>query len=493
MITNNYLLAFNTLGLLWLMASAIGIMFLIRFRGNRPYWWLLTLNCFFALGPIILLAANKHFPLSRDSYLLHLIVVLVVSCLIALYFHTLDLLNVKVSAVKVFCFFGLALLFMVPEELLPTNIATFEDAIRTIAFHSSCVLLLILSAQNLNRVQKKTNYLQIQLAKNFLLIIAILFSCRLLYGIFNPQYLIINPHEKVDFVFFLIRILMIFFAGLSIVFLISMQKYHLIRINPLNKYASTSEYDVSTVLEERDELINSLLKTNKTLAVGAISTGLAHELNQPLSALNIHIGLLKKELENMAPGRQVDPSTLEDIQQSIDRATNIIRTVSNLSNQVDDDKEEKRASVNKVFDEILKITNHTLQANQIKIRLSTEDRQVAISKTELEQVVLNVFTNAINALKKLQGDASKEITVKATISQNNYVLTISNNGGIIPSQTAENLFQLLAPSTSKGSGIGLWISKYILEKNLADISYSAIEPDTSCFTIDLPLANNHKA
>jgi signal transduction histidine kinase len=492
MVIDNFLLAFNGLGLLWLLASTLGLFFLYKFRDEKRYWWLLILCLFFSAGPLVLLATNSQYPLNSESALPHLIIVVIICSLISLYFHTLDLLSVRVSKTQIACFFGFALLLAFPRELLYGDFKQNSTVIRTIIFHSSAIVLLSLSINNFRRIYKRVGSLQLRLMMFLLGTIAALFSYRIFYGMFNPQFLVISPHENVDFVFFLIRLLMVILAGVTLVLLITIQKYHLIRINPLNKFANIDEYDVSAVLEERDGLIESLIKTNKTLAVGAISTSLAHELNQPLSSLKINLALLKREIEAKSTAYPICPSTLKDIDLSIERVANIVSAVSNLSSQ-DPGSEQHKSSVKSVVEDIIRIMNHNLRNQQIQMYYEIEDCDVAIKKTELEQVVLNIISNAINALNKINGVKNKIIALDAKISQDrNCIVSISNNGGTIPRPTADNLFQVLASSTNNGLGIGLWLSRYIMEKNSAQIMYEAIEPDISRFTLKIPLYQSAK-
>lgn len=489
MIIDNYLQAFNGLALLWLLTGGIGYAFLYKFRQERTYWWLWVLTSFFSLGPIILLIANQSFPLDGDSSLLRMIVLLIIFTFIALYFHTLDLLNIRIPPLKIISLFTVGLLLTFPEGLLHGNLEKYDTVIRTVTFHGSCVILIALAVKNLARTQRKVNYLQINLAKKFLIAVAILFGIRIFYGVANPEYLIINPHEQVDFVFFLIRLLLVIFGGLSLVFLVSMQKYHLISINPLNKYSSTAAYDIAIALNERDELINSLLKTNKTLAVGAISTSLAHELNQPLSSLNVNLEILKRELSTKAGNVEIDPETIDGIEKSIARATSIVRTVSNLSSHNELEHLNRSSSIKMVINEIIQITSHNLELNHIKVKVNIDDCELAITKSELEQVILNIISNAIQALKKDISNQEKLIKIDGNRNGGlKYKITISNNGGIISESTAANLFKILVNSTNGGLGIGLWLSKFILEKNSATVQYQAIEPSISCFMITIPIS-----
>jgi signal transduction histidine kinase len=493
MVIDNFLLAFNGLGILWLLAGALGLFFLFKFRDEKRYWWLLVLCFFFSAGPFVLLVTNYQYPLNSESVLPHLIIVLIICSLISLYFHTLDLLSVRVSKTQIACFFGFALLLAFPRELLYGDFKQNSTVIRTILFHSSAIILLCLSINNFRRIYKRVGSLQVKLMMFLLATIAALFSYRIIYGLFNPQFLVISPHENVDFVFFLIRLLMVILAGVTLVLLISIQKYHLIKINPLNKFANIDEYDVSAVLEERDGLIESLIKTNKTLAVGAISTSLAHELNQPLSSLKINLALLKREIEAKSSTSPIGASTLKDIDLSIERASNIVSAVSNLSSH-DQGSERHKSSVKSVVEDIIRIMNHNLRNHQIQIHYEIEDCDVAIKKTELEQVVLNITSNAMNALNKLNGISNTVITFEVKPTQDrNCIISISNNGGIIPRPAADNLFQVLASSTNNGLGIGLWLSRYIMEKNSSQIMYEAIEPDISRFTLKIPLFQGAKS
>ncbi len=484
--TSNFLLAFNGLGLLWLSLGIISLALVAKASGTKKYWWLLILTGTFTITPLVLLFANFEYPLSTNSKLFYLIIVLIVISLINLYFHTLDLLSIKISKKRViFSYLAASLLLLTPSDLLSIELEKFDSIIRTIAFHSTCIILLILSAKNLKRLEKQIPSPQIKITKILLSTMAILFSCRVFYGLINPQYLIINPHEQVDFVFFLIRLLLVVFAGLSLVFLISIHQFHLINVNPLSKHISTSEYDVSVAINERNQLIDSLLKANKTLSIGAVSSGLAHELNQPLSALNINIALLKRELSEKLP-ESTSLESIKDIEKSIERASNIIQNVSSLSH-TNKAPSEKYCSLKKTFEDVLEITKHDLQNNQIQLKIQITDCAVVIQKSELEQVLLNIISNAITALKNIKTE-NRVIEINTENKPGKVCqIEISNNGGLIDEELAQELFALPISKSQNGMGIGLWISKYILDKNSSKIDYLAITPNIAKFVITIPI------
>lgn len=487
MIIDNYLLAFNGLAIIWLSFAIICIYLIVRNRSEQAHSWLLFLGLMFLLSPITLLIANQAYPLASSSMLINVIVTLIVYSFIGLYLHTLSLLNIHSGKLQLLFLLLGPLILLIPEQILSPALNQYSAILRTIAFHSSCIFLLILSIKNLQRLQKTFNFFQVHAVRYFLIAMTVLFSCRIFYGFLNPQYLTINPHEQVDFVFFLIRLLLIILSGLTLGFLISMQRFHLVRINPYARYTSTSEYDIDKAIQERNLLIDSLLRANKTLSVGAISTSLAHELNQPLSSIGLNLRYLKEYLGSNQPNRALDQTAIDDIEKAISRASRIIQTVSNLSSQASLTTETKRSSIRNVVYEILAITSHDLHSKNIEIDLNIKDCELKIGQTELEQVLLNLISNAVKALDQQTSSQKKWIRIQYIDgNEKSYVIEISNNGGVIEENLASNLFHFMKSNQGKGMGIGLWLTKYILDKNESSISYRSIGADITCFTLSFP-------
>ncbi|NBV00073.1 MAG: GHKL domain-containing protein [Burkholderiaceae bacterium] len=485
---NNFLLAYNGLALLWILLSFFIFFNLLKFKDEKLSVWLLLLCIQFTLAPICLFIANHSFPLKSNSDILHLIVALIISCLTCLYFHTLELLNIQINLKKVLVFYLAPIALLIPNDWLTDDLEKYNLIIRTITFHSLAILLLILSVKNLSRIEKTHPHVEIKLTRFSLTAMVFMFSCRILYGIFNNDYLTINPHENVDFFFFLIRLLLVLCGSLTLIFLIFSQKYHLIRINPIKKYSSTLNYDIATALKEREALIESLLKTNKTLSIGALSSSLAHELNQPLSSLNINTSILKKKIHSSNQVTHAITEIFDDIEKSLSKATNIIRTVSNLSEQSESSGQDSFSSVKEVLKDIESLIEPNLRSKKIALHYSSADFFVGIGKSELEQVLLNLFSNAINALSKMEDSIHKRIDIEISETKDMACkILFSSNSGLIDEDTQHNLFELISPSKSKGFGIGLWLSNYILMKNGGSIRYLTKPPHTSEFEITLPL------
>ena len=84
------------------------------------------------------------------------------------------------------------------------------------------------------------------------------------------------------------------------------------------------------LLDERDFMVGSLLKANKTAATGALSASIAHELNQPLGASNLNIQFLKMKLENGALNPELGKEILDSLEQDNMRAATIVKSLRSI-------------------------------------------------------------------------------------------------------------------------------------------------------------------
>ena len=108
-----------------------------------------------------------------------------------------------------------------------------------------------------------------------------------------------------------------------------------------------------------------------------------------------------------------------------------------------------------------------------------------LNESEFQQVILNLINNAIEALIDQQLE-QKKITIRTVDANNHLCLSIIDNGPGVPKKLEENLFALMNTSKPSGTGLGLWLSKRIVERHYGDISYHHLKPGHVEFLIKLP-------
>ena len=243
--------------------------------------------------------------------------------------------------------------------------------------------------------------------------------------------------------------------------------------------------EIRSLLDERELLIGSLLKANKTSATGALSASIAHELNQPLAATSLNIQFLQKKL---ADG-DLSPSTQGEILATLltdnERAASIIRSLKGIFS---DQKVEVESVVySRLLHSIASILNPELAAKNIQLDLNIDpELSIVGNRDELRQVMLNLVGNSIQALSA-SNKFPKIISIKGRYIAESIEISVTDNGMGVPEKAQEQLFELLTNSKSKGMGLGLWLCKHIISRHGGKISYQNSKEGGAEFVMTLPL------
>ena len=257
------------------------------------------------------------------------------------------------------------------------------------------------------------------------------------------------------------------------------------RIAASNAKSEIENQEIKALLHEREKLISSLLKANKTAATGALSASIAHELNQPLGASSLNIQFLQKKLaeNNMTPELQAE--ILETLLNDNQRAANIIRSLRSVF--ADEKGGLGDVDLGEVINDVLHITHPEILLKQIQIEKRIADRLIVQSnRSEIQQVLLNIVNNAIQALASSQ-QPHKRIWIEACFTDFGAEISISDNGDGVAPHVQSNLFELLTDSKKKGMGLGLWLCKHIVVRHGGVILFETPSDGGAKFVIKLSL------
>ena len=256
------------------------------------------------------------------------------------------------------------------------------------------------------------------------------------------------------------------------------------RISISNIRSQIENQEVKELLLERETLINSLLKANKTAATGALSASIAHELNQPLGATHLNIQFLQKKLSN----GEVDPVMQKEILDTLlmdnERAASIIRSLRAIF--ADEKLAAESIDVTELINSVMSIVRPELQSKSIEIVLNLENKLIArANRSEIQQVVLNLMNNAIQALSSARIQ-HKTITVDGRYIQNGIEISVIDNGPGVTEEAQSHLFELLSTERHKGMGLGLWLCQHIVMRHGGKIWHESQAQGGAKFIFMLP-------
>jgi signal transduction histidine kinase len=170
------------------------------------------------------------------------------------------------------------------------------------------------------------------------------------------------------------------------------------------------------------------------------------------------------------------------------RAATIIHTLRNMFRN--GNRVVTTFNFNDLVNDVVLISQSTLQRHAIELNVQqhTEPLRVTGDKSQLQQVLLNLITNACEAFPE-SFTPRKQVRIQ-TLSVNDHIeLHVSDNGTGISPEIESNVFELLRTNKESGMGIGLWLSKSIVESHSGSIQFMTKRHHGTTFTVQLPLTS----
>jgi PAS domain S-box-containing protein len=217
--------------------------------------------------------------------------------------------------------------------------------------------------------------------------------------------------------------------------------------------------DITEMLEKEAQL----LQASKMTTLGEMSAGIAHELNQPLNAINMGSEYLKMMVENRKKISEENLVEVSDqISGQVDRASEIIDRLREFGHK--SEFAEEKVSINKSVRVAYGIINQQFRLQNIGVTLHLEKNlpPILARNTRIEQVIFNLLTNALDAVTQrekthLKG-AKPAIRICSFLENDRVTLTVSDNGMGIPQAVLEKVFEPFFTTKEVGSGMGLGLS-----------------------------------
>ena len=257
----------------------------------------------------------------------------------------------------------------------------------------------------------------------------------------------------------------------------------------LKELNNTLEIRVKEEVQKRAEQERLLIEKSKFIALGEMISNIAHQWRQPLSELsaiilNIKFRYMMKKLDLETMSQKS-----KDAEKLLDYMSN---TIDDFRNFFMPDKSKKKFNIKESIKDVLNIIGKTLQNQHIHLTITfDEDIKVLGYKNEFEQVVLNILSNAKDALIE---NSIKNPTIKISVSKEMdwAKIYIDDNGNGIKIEPIEKIFEpyVSTKEESNGTGIGLYMSKIIIEKNMQGKIVAINRAEGARFTIRLPIIKN---
>jgi signal transduction histidine kinase len=249
-------------------------------------------------------------------------------------------------------------------------------------------------------------------------------------------------------------------------------------------------------VSEQRRLQGQIIASDRMATIGTLAAGIAHEINNPLSALLSNLHMLGRELQRLRQGQALTPPTLDEmleIHGDADTAAAMVLTIAGDLRTFSRQAEEqlRPVSVTRVLDSALRMARNAIQPRAMTVRDYALDVPPVLGvESSLGQVFLNLLVNAAQAIPEGRADKN-EVRVKVARGEHERVIIEVTDTGQGMSETVKRRiftpFFTTKPS-GVGTGLGLSICQRIIASFGGEISVESSEGKGSTFRISLPVA-----
>ncbi|RXJ57917.1 sensor histidine kinase [Candidatus Marinarcus aquaticus] len=242
----------------------------------------------------------------------------------------------------------------------------------------------------------------------------------------------------------------------------------------LDEYKNNLEKKVEEEIVKRKQKEQMLLDQSKFAAMGEMIDAIAHQWAQPLSIIKLHTSSLEFDF-------QAGKVNAEYIQQHQEKISHVIEhmntTLKEFRNFFREDKEKQSFYVKEMIAKVLLFVNDEFVKNRISFSTQIEENFEMIGiENELKHILLNIVNNAKDAFIR-NSISSRVIHIKTYTTPTHQVIEISDNAGGINKEIINDIFKanVTTSKDGKGTGIGLYLSALIAEKNSLQLEAKNIE------------------
>ena len=229
-----------------------------------------------------------------------------------------------------------------------------------------------------------------------------------------------------------------------------------------------------------------MLQVSRLATIGEMAAGVAHELNQPLTAIANYAQACDRLLSR--PGANLDDirTAMREIAGQAVRAGDILRRLRSLarSQPMRRDRADLNAAVDAIRDLIL--ADGRVHRARLQFELASGLPAVSIDTLQIQHVILNLVRNGLEAAAG-PGAPPRELTVRTSLASSGDVeIAVLDNGPGLSPQALERMFDPFFSTKPDGTGLGLAISNTVVRAHGGSLTYSANTPSGACFSIRLP-------
>jgi two-component system, LuxR family, sensor kinase FixL len=246
---------------------------------------------------------------------------------------------------------------------------------------------------------------------------------------------------------------------------------------------------LAAIEEERERTERTrdrMVQVARWATMGEMASGIAHELNQPLAAIANFAQACTRILDSANPDLLDVKEALQQIAAQALRAGDIISHLRKLVGTPTGRRES--TDINELIQELGKLTRADTRDHNVQMQwqLSADLPRLSVDRIQIQQVLLNLFRNAVDALSTLPA-GSRELCIRSALDpQGDVTVSVTDNGPGVAADAVPKLFTAFSTHKIHGTGLGLAISRSIVEAHRGRLEYQPNVPRGAVFAITLP-------
>jgi C4-dicarboxylate-specific signal transduction histidine kinase len=231
---------------------------------------------------------------------------------------------------------------------------------------------------------------------------------------------------------------------------------------------------------------SELARASRITTMGELTASIAHEVNQPIAGVVTNANACLRWLAGNPPDLLEARAAASRIVRDGTRAADIISRIRKVF--ANSGAQREATDINQLIRETAELLRGQAAQHEIVFRtnLAPGTPEVAADRVQLQQVLVNLIINAMDSLKSIP--SAREVVLKSWQPDNGHVaVAVSDNGGGLPPGHADRLFATFFTTKVDGTGMGLSISRSIIEAHDGQIRAASNQPSGATFTFTLPI------
>jgi len=240
--------------------------------------------------------------------------------------------------------------------------------------------------------------------------------------------------------------------------------------------------------QETQKLRQEIAHVDRVSMMGQLASALAHEINQPLGAILRNAEAAELLMQEKSPDMDEVRAILADIRKDDQRAGNVIDRMRGLLKRRDLNK--RPLDVGEFVGEVAALVRSDAAARHVKLEFSVADNLPPVygDAVHLQQVLLNLIVNGMDALDEAKSDDRRVAVTAALDGTNTVEIAVSDSGPGVPADKLKNIFDSFFTTKTNGMGIGLSISRTIVEAHNGRLWAENKSEGGASFRFTLPIA-----